>query len=219
MSPKAKAKANVKQGRAKTKAKARPKVKPRSKKPNPRLKLKARPKVTARPKVKARPKAKVKPRVKADRTKQRLAAKIARLCADAQALGVLTGFVMPIDEIELGVKLSRQPRRAVIPSLLALSQHENMHARRVAFGALRRLEAWNHPRVFEVFLRGVADPEGWVRYDAAWALGDSRTSDPRAMAALAALARGARPDPDLSDGDARAASQAAESLASLRQIS
>jgi len=126
---------------------------------------------------------------------------------------------MPIDEIELGVKLSQQPRRAVIPSLLMLSEHENMHARRVAFGALRRLEAWNHPRVFEVFLRGVSDPEGWVRYDAAWALGDSRTTDRRAIAALEALARGARPDPDLSDGDARAASQAAESLASLRQIS
>ena len=215
MSPKAKAK--QKKGRAKTKAKPRSKVKRRSKKAKPRLRLKARPKVKARPNVKAR--AKAKPGAKANRAKQRLAAKIARLCADAQALGAITGVVMPIDEIQLGAKLSEQPRRAVIPSLLALSEHDNMHARRVAFGALRRMEAWNHPRVFEVFLRGLSDPEGWVRYDAAWALGDSRTTDGRALAALETLARGARPDPDLSDGDARAASQAAESLASLRQIS
>lgn len=150
---------------------------------------------------------------------QQLAAKIARLCADARALGMITGVVMPIDEIQLGVKLSEQPRRAVIPSLLALSQDANMHARRVAFGALRRMKAWDDPRVFDVFLRGMSDPKGWVRYDAAWALGDSRTTDPRAIAALEALARGARPDPDLSDAKARAASQAAESLASLRQIS
>jgi hypothetical protein len=193
--------------------KARPKAKPRPAKAKPTAKLKARPKAKPRAKLKARAKAKARP------TTQQLAAKIARLCADARALGMVTGIVMPIDEIQLGVKLSEQPRRAVIPSLLALSQDANMHARRVAFGALRRMKAWNDPRVFDVFLRGMSDPKGWVRYDAAWALGDSRTTDPRAIAALEALARGARPDPELSNANARAASQAAESLASLRQIS
>lgn len=207
MSPKAK----QKQGRAKTKVKARPTVKSRPK-------VKARPK-KAKPKVKASAKVTARPKAKAPPATQQLAAKIARLCADARALGTINGIVMPIDEIQLGVKLSEQPRRAVLPSLLALSQDANMHARRVAFGALRRMKAWNDPRVFDVFLRGMSDPQGWVRYDAAWALGDSRTSDARALAALAALARGARPDPDLSDANARAASQAAESLASLRLIS
>ncbi len=183
--------------------------------------MKARSTAKPRAKVKVRPKAKRRGSAKAKSRppKHQLAAKIARLCADARALGMITGIVMPIDEIQLGVKLSEQPRRAVIPSLLALSQDANMHARRVAFGALRRMEAWDDPRVFDVFLRGMSDPKGWVRYDAAWALGDSRTTDPRAIAALETLARGARPDPDLSDAKARAASQAAESLASLRQIS
>ena len=199
MSPKAK----TNKGRAKMKVKARPKAKPAPKK----ARAKPRAKSKARPKAKARP------------AKQQLAAKIARLCADARALGTINGIVMPIDELKLAVKLSEQPRRAAIPSLLTLSQDANMHARRVALGALRRMEAWDDPRVFDVFLVGMSDPKGWVRYDAAWALGDSRTTDPRAIAALEVLARGARPDPDLSDAKARAASQAAESLASLRQIS
>jgi hypothetical protein len=209
MSPKAKVK--------RVRAKARPKARPSSKKVKARVTLKARSKAKAkvRPKAKATVKAKVRTKAKATPTRQQLAATIARLCAAAR----VTGIVMPIDEIQLGVELSEQPRRAVIPSLLALSQDANMHARRVAFGALRRMKAWNDPRVFDVFLRGMSDPKGWVRYDAAWALGDSRTTDPRAIAALEALARGARPDPDLSDAKARAASQAAESLASLRQIS
>ena len=42
--------------------------------------------------------------------------------------------------------------------------------------------------MFDVFLRGMSDPKGWVRYDAAWALGESRTTDPRAIAALELLA-------------------------------
>ena len=203
MSPKAK----TNKGRAKMKVKARPKAKPAPKK------------ARAKPRAKSKARSKAKAKAKARPAKQQLAAKIARLCADARALGTINGIVMPIDELKLAVKLSEQPRRAVIPSLLALSQDANMHARRVALGALRRMEAWDDPRVFDVFLVGMSDPKGWVRYDAAWALGDSRTTDPRAIAALEVLARGARPDPDLSDAKARAASQAAESLASLRQIS
>jgi hypothetical protein len=178
---------------AKTKSRAKAKAKPRPKRPAP--------------KVKARP------------SKQQLAAKIARLCAAARKLGTITGVVMPIDELRLGVKLSEQPRPTVIPSLLALSEDANMHARRVAFTALRHMQAWNDSRVFDAFLRGMSDPKGWVRYLAAWALGDSRTTDPRALAALEALAQGARPDYNISDGEASAAARAAESLASLRQIS
>jgi HEAT repeat protein len=139
-----------------------------------------------------------------------------RLIRKAQALGVATGIVMPIDEIEIGMKLAKQPRKTAIPKLLDLAEHENMHARRVALSALRRMEAWDDARVFDAFLHGLTDAEGWVRYDAAWALGDSDTKDKRALTALTKLARKALPNPPLSDGAARAASQAAESLAKLR---
>jgi HEAT repeat protein len=84
--------------------------------------------------------------------------------------------------------------------------------------ALRRMEAWDDPRALDAFVRGLDDPEGWVRYDAAWALGDSGTHDHRALAGLTKLARTALPNPPLSDGNARAAGQAAESLGKLRQV-
>ncbi len=141
-----------------------------------------------------------------------------RLCRRARALGVKTGFVMPIDEMRLGVKLAELPRRPVLPKLLALATDENMHARRVALSALRRMEVWDDPRVLDLFIRSLEDTAGWVRYDAAWALGDSKTQDPRAIAALTKLARDAVPDPQLSDGPARAAKQAAELLAELTKV-
>jgi HEAT repeat protein len=142
---------------------------------------------------------------------------IDRLLRKAEALGVATGIVMPIDEIQLGFRLSEQPRRTAIPKLLVLAGHDNMHARRVALTALRRMEAWDDEQVLEAFVHGLGDPEGWVRYDAAWALGDSGTSDRRALVGLTKLAKNALPVPPLSDGAARAASQAAESLAKLRK--
>jgi HEAT repeat protein len=141
---------------------------------------------------------------------------IDRLVEQAEALGA-GGIVMPIDEIQLGFRLSEQPRRSVLPRLLALAEHANMHARRVGLTAMRRMEAWDDERVFEAFLRGLGDPEGWVRYDAAWALGDSGTRDRRAITALTKLAKKALSNPPLSDGAARAAAQAAESLAALQK--
>ena len=144
---------------------------------------------------------------------------ITGLMRKAQALGTLTGIVMPFDEIQLGVQLSEQPRADAIPVLLELALHANMHARRVAFAALHRMNAADDPRVVEVFLRGLEDSEGWVRYDAAWALGDSGTRDRRAMSALELLAKDAPANPDLSDGNQQAAARAAESLAALRKIS
>jgi HEAT repeat protein len=144
------------------------------------------------------------------------ATKIERLLKRARTLGVKTGFVMPIDEIRLGYELAKQPRRSAIPKLLDLAEDKNMHARRVAFSALHHLKAWDDPPVLELFVRGLRDPEGWVRYDAAWALGDSGTGDKGALSGLKKLARSATDKPDLSDGGARAAFQAAESLLKLR---
>jgi HEAT repeat protein len=122
---------------------------------------------------------------------------------------------MPIDEIRLGFKLSQQPRKTAVPSLLHLATDGNMHARRVAVTALRRLEAWDDPAVHACFVQALEDPAGWVRYDAAWGLGESRTKDPQALAALAKLAEGALDNPPLSDGDERAKKQAKDSLAQL----
>ena len=158
-------------------------------------------------KAKAKAKAKVTPkRKRPDPTE--------RLLKQARGLG-LDSFVMPIDEIQLGFKLAARPRASVLPKLLVLAGDPNMHARRIALSAFRRMNAWDDPRVLERLLRGLEDPAGWVRYDAAWALGDSGTNDARVIAGLRKLARRAVPNPALGDGDARAASQAAESLAKL----
>ena len=148
-------------------------------------------------------------------TKRRAVDPTERLLRKARELGVKSFVVMPIDEIQLGFKLSKRPRDAVLPKLLTLARDNNMHARRIALSALRHMEAWDDPRVLDLFVSSLEDPEGWCRYDAAWALGDSGTRKPLALAGLRKLARGSQGNPDLSDGDARAKSQAAESLAKL----
>ena len=130
-----------------------------------------------------------------------------RLLKQARALGLDSFVVMPIDEIQLGFKLAARPRASVLPKLLVLADDPNMHARRIALSAFRRMNAWDDPRVLERLLRGLEDPAGWVRYDAAWALGESGTNDARVIAGLRKLARSAVPNPALGDGDARAASR------------
>lgn len=153
--------------------------------------------------------AKAKPKKKKKKSAED---EIARLVKKARALGPI---VMPFDEIRLGAALAKQPRRSVLGALLALADDPNMHARRVALGALHRLAAWDDPRVMDLLVAKLGDPEGWVRYDAAWALGDSATTDARAIAGLKKLARGAKKDPPLSDGDERAKAEAAEALEKL----
>ena len=142
----------------------------------------------------------------------------ARLLRQARELGVKSFIVMPIDEIQLGFKLARRPRASVVPKLLELAEHSNMHARRIALSALRHMKAWDHPGVLELFVRALGDAQGWVRYDAAWALGASGTSDARAIAELRKLARDALDDPPLDDDDAQAATRAKESLAQLLAV-
>jgi len=115
----------------------------------------------------------------------------------------------------------KDKRRGVDPTEVLLQQARELGVKSFVvmpideIAALRHMEAWEDQRVLNLFIASLEDPAGWCRYDAAWALGESGTGDPRALAGLRKLARGAQSDPPLSDGAARAKSQAAESLARL----
>jgi HEAT repeat protein len=151
------------------------------------------------------------------KTKPKAVDRTERLLRKARALGVKSLVVLPFDEIRLGVQLSERPRAVVLPKLLTLAEDGNMHARRIAFAALQRMEAWDDPHVLDLFVRGLDDPEGWVRYDAAWALGESRTTDPRAIAGLRKLGQKKRSTAQVSEGAAEAVARARESLAELER--
>src|SRR6187455_580429 len=100
--------------KAKPRAKAKPQAKAKS-----RVRAKA-PSTSTRP-AKAKSAAKVKGPRKPLTQRQ----KIGRICSRAKNLGVVHFIVMPLEELQLSVRLSKFPRSVVLPSLLALAEHEN----------------------------------------------------------------------------------------------
>ncbi|MDX2014774.1 MAG: HEAT repeat domain-containing protein [Myxococcaceae bacterium] len=133
--------------------------------------------------------------------------------------------IMPVEEIRLEVKLSELPgvgRR--IKRLLAWTEHENFHVRRVGYHVIRRAKLFRSAGVTEALLRGLSDAEGWVRYDAAWALKERGLAEPAVLAALKRLAGKQKPvsDDDLSldidDDVLMARVQAANALTHLKAL-
>jgi HEAT repeat protein len=158
--------------------------------------------------AKKSPTAAAKARAKAQRARR-----LRKLIAESEAL---PHFLYPIEIFERANALARLPHsRALIEALLALAAHENPHARRVALIAIRHRKPWKQPGVIDALVAALADPEGWVRYDAAWALGESGIANKAVVAGLRALTKGAKKVEDISDADAQARAQAAESLAAL----
>jgi hypothetical protein len=105
--------------------------------------------------------------------------------------------------------------------LQALVGHPHRFVRRTAWQALRRIafrvEVANAAGALErLLLAGLEDAEGWVRYDAAWALADIGLDTPSLRTALRALAAGydptIKPPPG---GDEHARYRAALTLAKL----
>jgi len=86
---------------------------------------------------------------------------------------------MPIDEIRLSVEFTELPNQPkVINRLISeLFDYDNMHVRRIAVNACRRSEHFDEPGLREALLQRLSDGEGWVRYDAAWAIGDAGYDD------------------------------------------
>jgi HEAT repeat protein len=132
--------------------------------------------------------------------------------------------IMPIEEIRLEAKLAELPgigRR--IKRLLGWTSHENFHVRRVGYHVIRRAKLFHPAGVTEALLRGLSDPEGWVRYDAAWALQERGQPEPAVLRALQKLAGRQKPlsddeqlGIDIDDADLMARVQAANALAALK---
>ncbi len=82
-------------------------------------------------------------------------------------------FIMPIDEIRLASEFAALPdQHEVVPRLVReLFGHSNMHVRRIAVNAVRRSQEFDVPGLADALTRMLSDPEPWVRYDAAWAIG------------------------------------------------
>jgi HEAT repeat protein len=141
-----------------------------------------------------------------------------RIIAEAKAL---PHFLMPIEIFSRARAIADLPSSpSLTEAVLSLAEFEpNPHARRVALIAIRFRGDFSDSRIVALLVRALKDPAPWVRYDAAWALGDSGHATENVLAGLRELARGAKKDPELSDGDARAKTQAAESLAKLTEPS
>ena len=120
-----------------------------------------------------------------------------RLSRNAKELGRQT-IIMPIDEIRLAHEFSilpDQPR--IVGRLIAeLFDHENMHVRRIAVNASRRSGAFDTEGLQVALTRRLSDPEPWVRYDAAWAVGEAGYDSPEIRAALIEEAANCTPDDD-----------------------
>ncbi|MEC5126833.1 HEAT repeat domain-containing protein [Verrucomicrobiales bacterium BCK34] len=112
-----------------------------------------------------------------------------RLVKKSVALG--NSFpIMPIDEIRLSVEFAELPNQSkVIGRLIReLFDHDNMHVRRIAVNACRRSKHFDEPGLRDALLLRLSDEEAWVRYDAAWAIGDAGYDDDEIRSALKAAA-------------------------------
>src|ERR1043166_422181 len=132
--------------------------------------------------------------------------------------------IMPIEELRLAVAFAELPcREEVVTNLIGeLFDHQNMHVRRIAVIACRKSGAFGVPGLKEALTRKLADPEGWVRYDAAWAILEAKYDSSEIRACLAALADGISLPADrervrrnLGDADLQAKVRARETLDAL----
>ena len=135
--------------------------------------------------------------------------------------------IMPIDEIRLAVEFSELPNQPLVISRLIdeLFDHDDMHVRRIAVNACRHSEHFDAPGLREALLDRLEDEEGWVRYDAAWTIGDGGYDDDEIRDALSVAARDATlPDDeilrqeDASNSDLSAKVRALEVLNALKGI-
>ncbi|MBL8922446.1 MAG: HEAT repeat domain-containing protein [Myxococcaceae bacterium] len=147
------------------------------------------------------------------------------IALEARVLGLASkAVIMPVEEIRLSSELAAHPDATrSLPRILSWTTHQNFHVRRVAITTLRKMRAYGATGVLEALVRALGDAEGWVRYDAAWALRDRGGAEPEVIAALERLARGV-PVPteqeeaqlDIDDEVLMARVEAARALASLR---
>lgn len=132
--------------------------------------------------------------------------------------------VMPIEEIRLAAQLAELPDKdTTISALLSrLFDHGNFHVRRVAINATRRIGRFQHPGLVDAFVNRLSDRHPWVRYDAAWALKDSKSARPDVVRGLELLSDNLRMAPSerqavgTSDPSLRARLMATVALEAIR---
>lgn len=98
--------------------------------------------------------------------------------------------ISPVDEIVLAGQLAEQLEKpGMVERLVAdLFDHENAHVRRIALNAVRRAHGYRQADLAHALLRKLADPEPWLRHDAAWILHEAGLDSPYIRAALRQLA-------------------------------
>ncbi len=120
-------------------------------------------------------------------------AKIDRLIAQTYALAEQFP-IMPVEEIRLSVAFAKlpKPKQVVLRLLTELFDHDNMHVRRVAINACRRIRLFEIPGLREAIIRKLRDPNHWVQYDAVWTVQDAGYDGPDVRKCLRALAAGVK---------------------------
>lgn len=107
-------------------------------------------------------------------------------------------IIMPVEEIRLAHQFSCLPNQERVVSRLVaeLFSHSNMHVRRIAVSASRRSRAFGTPGLIDAITERLSDPEPWVQYDAAWAIGEARYNTTEIKRRLSAIAANYSPSDD-----------------------
>jgi len=133
-------------------------------------------------------------------------------------------FVMPLDEIRLGSAFSElsEPEKVAEMLLTTLFAHSNFHVRRVAIQAWRRIGITNVKGLREALLQALNDSQGWIVYDAAWAIAELGYDDVQILDSLKRVAGDvvypddeAELEADLSNSINRAKLQCAQTIYEL----
>ena len=100
--------------------------------------------------------------------------------------------VQGIDMARLALALAGLPRQEqVVGRVLAeLVEHTNPSRRRIGIHACRRAKRFQAAGLRDALVRRLADPDPWVRYDAAWTIHEAGYDGPDVRAALDELAAG-----------------------------
>ena len=97
--------------------------------------------------------------------------------------------VFPIKIISLSRKIADlESRESAYRIIKQYECHPNFYVRRAALTAIRFMGEEAAKQFLDTLLQRTSDSEAWVRYDAAWALGETKIKDDRIPIALRSVA-------------------------------
>lgn len=100
------------------------------------------------------------------------------------------GGMLPMQMARLATEFAQSPNPSMIVAQLLreLFDHESSHVRRVAVLSCQRIREFQVPGLQEALVRKLADPDWWVRYDAARTIREAGYDDDQVRKALTLLA-------------------------------